>query len=108
MQEPGEAANKLLKRWTLSHCRQRGILHRNLDLHNWFVEMSDPVTLQNMDQNTRHERNREATSLTIPPEVIALCKDPTELQLQRLPILILKWQTKFICESNIVILYENS
>ena len=76
MQEPGEAANKLLKRWTLSHCRQRGNLHRNIDLMNWFTEMSDPVTLQNMDQNTRHERNRDTTSLTIPPEVIALCKDP--------------------------------
>ena len=43
---------------------------------HWFIEMSDPVTLQNMDQNTRHERNRDTTSLTIPPEVIALCKDP--------------------------------
>ena len=38
------------------------------------VEQSDPVVLRNLDQKSRH-RNK-VKSLPIPPEVIALCREP--------------------------------
>ena len=43
------------------------------------VEMSDPEILRNLDQNSRQRRGRDRTSLPMPPEVLALCKDPTEV-----------------------------
>ena len=72
-QEPGEAAHKFLRKWQTSHAFQGSIEERNLGPWNRFVDQSDPVVHQNLDR-TRHQR--EERSLPIPPEVIALCRDP--------------------------------
>ena len=72
-QEPGEAAHKFLRKWQTNHAYQGSIEERNLGPWNRFVDQSDPVVHQNLDR-TRHQR--EEKSLPIPPEVIALCRDP--------------------------------
>ena len=76
LQEPGEAANKHLRKWQLDHSSQKGHKDRNLGVYHRLLERSDPVILRDMNRNSNNRKkfSSGANSLPIPPEVLALCK----------------------------------
>ena len=77
LQEPGEAIHKLLRKWQTDHAFQGSITEGNTNTWNRLIEQSDPVVHRNLDKKSRHRKKEK--SLTIPPEVIALCKEPENI-----------------------------
>ena len=72
----------------MEHCSQKDHKIRNLGVHNRLVERSDPVILRDMTRNSSNRKkfSSDTNSLPIPPEVLALCKDPVAVDpLARLP-----------------------
>ena len=67
----------MLRKWQTDHAFQGSITEGNTNTWNRLIEQSDPVVHRNLDKKSRHRKNEK--SLPIPPEVIALCKEPENI-----------------------------
>ena len=67
----------MLRKWQTDHAYQGSITEGNTNTWNRLIEQSDPVVHRNLDKKSRHRKNEN--SLPIPPEVIALCKEPENI-----------------------------